>query len=44
MHYPHKVSNKKRVRKMGFRRRMKTKLGRKTINRKRAQGRKVNTL
>lgn len=44
MHYPHKVSNKKRVRKIGFRRRMKTKKGRQTINRKRRMKRKVNVV
>ena len=35
MHYPHKTSNIKRARKIGFRARMKTKKGRQTINRKR---------
>jgi ribosomal protein L34 len=44
MHYPHKVSNKKRVRKIGFRARMKTKRGRNTINRKRRVGRKVQVV
>ena len=44
MHYPHKVSNKKRVRKIGFRNRMKTKRGRNTINRKRRAGRKVQVV
>ena len=34
LHYPRKLSNKKRVRKIGFRARMKTRGGRKTINRK----------
>ena len=40
MHYPHKVSNTKRVRKIGFRARMRTVRGRKTINNKRRVGRK----
>jgi len=44
MHYPHKVSNTKRVRKIGFRARMRTKKGRQTINRKRREGRKVNVV
>jgi len=41
MHYPHRVSNRKRVRNLGFRVRMKTRAGRKIINRKRRYGRKV---
>ncbi len=41
MHYPRRISNIKRVRKLGFRARMKTKLGRKMINRKRRMGRRV---
>jgi large subunit ribosomal protein L34 len=44
MHYPHKVSNKKRVRKIGFRRRMSSKKGRQLINRKRRYGRKVDVV
>ena len=44
MHYPHKVSNKKRVRKIGFRRRMLSKKGRQLINRKRRYGRKVSVV
>lgn len=41
-HYPKKQSRRKRVRHLGFRARMKTTLGRKTINRKRKAGRRVN--
>ena len=44
MHYPHKVSNRKRARKIGFRARMKTSNGRKTINNKRRVGRKVQVV
>ncbi len=44
MHYPHKISNRKRVRKIGFRARMKTKKGRQTINSKRRAGRLVNVV
>jgi len=44
MHYPHKVSNTKRVRKIGFRARMRTKKGRQMLNRKRAHGRSVNSV
>ena len=40
-HYPKKRSLRKRVRKHGFRARMKTTLGRKTINRKRRVGRSL---
>ena len=43
MHYPHRISRLKRKRSIGFRARMKTKHGRKTINRKRRVGRSVNT-
>lgn len=42
MHYPRRLSKIKRARKMGFRARMRTKLGRKMINRKRRVGRRVN--
>ncbi|HVZ94634.1 MAG TPA: 50S ribosomal protein L34 [Phycisphaerales bacterium] len=42
MHYPHKVSRKKRKRKLGFRARMKTTNGRKTLNRRRRVGRSLN--
>jgi large subunit ribosomal protein L34 len=41
MHYPHKVSKRKKARKVGFRARMRTASGRKLINRKRRMGRKV---
>lgn len=44
MHYPHKTSKVKRARKIGFRARMKTKHGRKTINRKRRAGRRVQVV
>lgn len=43
MHYPHRVSKLKRKRAIGFRARMKTKSGRKLINRQRRIGRSVNT-
>ena len=41
MHYPRRISKIKRVRKFGFRARMKTKAGRKLINRKRRMGRAI---
>ena len=44
MHYPHRISKRKRVRKIGFRARMRTKGGRDTINRKRRRGRKVQVV
>jgi large subunit ribosomal protein L34 len=44
MHYPHRISNIKRARKIGFRARMKTANGRKLINRKRRIGRKVQVV
>jgi len=44
MHYPHKKSNIKRAHKIGFRARMRTKGGRKAINRKRRVGRKVQVV
>jgi len=42
MHYPRRVSRIKRVRNLGFRARMKTKNGRKMINRKRRAGRRLS--
>jgi len=42
MHYPRRVSKIKRIRKFGFRARMKTKAGRKMINRKRRMGRRLS--
>ncbi len=41
MHYPRHISNIKRIRKLGFRARMKTSKGRKMINRKRRLGRQL---
>lgn len=41
MHYPHKTSKIKRIRKVGFRRRMKTSKGRRIVNRQRRIGRTV---
>jgi large subunit ribosomal protein L34 len=44
MHYPRRTSNVKRRRTVGFRAMMKTKSGRKIINKRRRIGRKVNSL
>jgi ribosomal protein L34 len=41
MHYPHRISRIKKVRKIGFRARMKTSKGRAILNRKRRVGRKI---
>lgn len=41
MHYPHKWSNRKRIRQCGFRSRMRTTRGRRIINRKRRMGRRL---
>ena len=41
MHYPRRISNIKRRRKFSFRARMKTKAGRKLINRNRQRGRRL---
>ena len=42
MHYPKHYSTTTRVRKLGFRARMKTRLGRKMINSKRRLGRRLS--
>lgn len=42
MHYPKRLSHRKRSRKQGFRARMRTRGGRKLISRKRKRGRRVN--
>jgi large subunit ribosomal protein L34 len=42
MHYPRRVSRIKRKRAIGFRARMRTKNGRKMMNRKRRMGRTLN--
>lgn len=44
MHYPHRISKRKRARKLGFRARMRTPGGRKIISRKRRAGRKVQVV
>lgn len=44
MHYGGRKSNIKKVRKCGFRARMRTKSGRKIINRRRRLGRKLTTV
>jgi len=44
MHYPRRKSNTKRRRSFGFRARMKTKSGRKLLNRRRSMGRKLETI
>lgn len=41
VHYPRRVSKIKRARQYGFRARMKTKAGRRMINRKRSMGRRL---
>ena len=42
MHYPRRVSRIKKIRKQGFRARMKTSAGQKIINRQRRRGRSIN--
>jgi len=42
MHYPRRVSKISRIRKVGFRARMRTKGGRKMINRRRRIGRSLS--
>ena len=44
MHYHHRISKRKRSRKLGFRARMRTASGRKLINRKRRKGRQVQAV
>jgi len=44
MHYPHRVSNRHRARRIGFRARMRTRGGRKIINRKRRAGQQVQVV
>ena len=44
MHYPRRVSKIKRIRKFGFRARMKTRNGRKMISRKRRMGRRLTAV
>lgn len=41
-HYPKRRSLRKRVRKFGFRARMRTRLGRKILSRKRREGRSLS--
>ena len=41
MHYPHRISKRKRSRKIGFRARMRTKGGRRIISNRRRKGRQV---
>jgi large subunit ribosomal protein L34 len=43
IHYPRRISKIKRARKFGFRAKMKSRHGRKMLNRWRALGRKFNT-
>jgi ribosomal protein L34 len=44
MQYPHRISKRKRAKKIGFRTRMRTPSGRKLISRKRRRGRTVQAV
>ncbi len=44
MHYPRRVSKRKRARKMGFRARMRTRSGRKIINGRRRKGKQAQAV
>ncbi|MFP4355252.1 MAG: 50S ribosomal protein L34 [Phycisphaerae bacterium] len=44
MHYPHRISKRKRARKMGFRARMRTRNGRKIINSRRRKGQQAQAI
>ncbi len=44
MHHPKRISKVKRARRLGFRARMRTTNGRKTINNKRRAGRRVQVV
>ncbi len=44
MHYPHRISKRKRARKIGFRARMRTPGGRRIINAKRRAGKQVQAV
>ena len=44
MHYQHRISKRKRSRKIGFRARMRTKGGRRIISNKRRKGRQVQAV
>ncbi|MDY7009221.1 MAG: 50S ribosomal protein L34 [Planctomycetota bacterium] len=44
MHYPHKISKRRRARRIGFRARMRTRNGRKIINSKRRAGRQAQAV
>ena len=44
MHYPRKISKRKRARRIGFRARMRTKNGRRIINRKRRIGKQAQVV
>ncbi|MCD4825783.1 MAG: 50S ribosomal protein L34 [Phycisphaerae bacterium] len=44
MHYPHRISKRKRARKCGFRARMRTSNGRKLISNKRRAGKQAQII